>query len=61
MLACIYPKTVHANSAILHFSKKNHTDDLIFAKRTEDAFRKYEREEFIEMDFNVFLKETKEW
>ena len=36
---------------------KNLADDLIFAKRTEDAFRKYERGEFIEMDFDDFLSD----
>ncbi len=40
---------------------KNLEDDLIFAKRTEDAFKRYERGEFIEMDFDEFLKEVKKW
>lgn len=34
---------------------KNLVDDLIFAKRTEDALKKYERGEFIEMDFDDFF------
>ncbi len=40
---------------------KNLTDDLIFAKRTEDALKKYENGEFTEMDFDDFLKEAKKW
>lgn len=35
--------------------------DLIFAKRTEEAFKRYEKGEFIEMDFDEFLKEVKKW
>ncbi len=40
---------------------KNLEEDLIFAKRTEDAFKRYEKGEFIEMDFDEFLKEVKKW
>ncbi len=40
---------------------KNLEEDLIFAKRTEAAFKKYEKGEFIEMDFDEFLKEAKKW
>ena len=40
---------------------KNLEEDLIFAKRTEDAFKKYEKGEFIEMDFDEFLKEAEKW
>lgn len=40
---------------------KNLEEDLIFAKRTEAAFKKYEKGEFIEMDFDEFLKEVKKW
>ncbi len=36
-------------------------DDIIFAKRTEDALRKYENKEFTEMDFDDFLKKAEEW
>ena len=40
---------------------KNIEEDLIFAKRTEEAYRRYEKGEFIEMDFDDFLKEAKKW
>ena len=36
-------------------------DDLIFAKRTEEAWKRYEKGEFISMDFNDFLQEVKKW
>lgn len=36
-------------------------EDLIFAKRTEEAFKRYEKGEFIEMDFDKFLKRLKKW
>lgn len=40
---------------------KNLEDDLKFAKRTEEAWKRYERGEFIEMDFDEFLKRVKKW
>ena len=40
---------------------KNIEEDLKFAKRTEEAWKRYEKGEFIEMDFNEFLKEAKRW
>ena len=40
---------------------KNIEEDLIFAKRTEEAYRRYEKGEFIEMDFDDFLKKAKKW
>lgn len=40
---------------------KNLEEDLIFAKRTEEAFKRYEKGEFIEMDFDDFLKDVKKW
>ena len=40
---------------------KNIKDDLIFAQRTEKAWKSYERGEFIEMNFYDFLKEIKKW
>ena len=40
---------------------KNMEEDIIFAKRTEDALKKYERGAFKEMDFEDFLKEAKKW
>ena len=40
---------------------KNLEEDLIFAKRTEEAFKRYEKGEFIEMDCDDFLKHVKKW
>lgn len=40
---------------------KNLEEDLIFAKRTEEALKRYEKGEFIEMDFDDFLKDAKKW
>lgn len=36
---------------------KNLEEDLEFARRTEEAWKRYERGEFIEMDFDDFIKE----
>ena len=36
-------------------------EDIEFAKRTEQAWKEYERGEFIEMEYNEFLKKLKEW
>ncbi len=41
--------------------EKNVEDDLIFAKRTEEAWKRYEKGEFKEMDFDDFMKEVKKW
>ena len=35
--------------------------DLEFARRTEEAWKRYDKGEFIEMDFDEFLKEAKKW
>lgn len=40
---------------------KNIEEDLEFAKRTEKAWKSYERGEFKEMDFDDFIKEMKKW
>ena len=40
---------------------KNLEEDLEFAKRTEEAWKKYEKGEFKTMDFNDFLEEIKKW
>ena len=52
------------NQLILKTAKdfdKNLKEDLIFAKRTEEAWKRYERGEFKEMDFDDFLKAVKKW
>ena len=36
-------------------------EDLEFARRTEEAWKRYEKGEFIEMDFDDFLEEVKKW
>ena len=36
-------------------------DDLIFARRTEEAFKRYEKGKFTEMDFDEFMEEAKTW
>jgi AbrB family looped-hinge helix DNA binding protein len=40
---------------------KNLEEDLAFAKKTEAALKKYEAGEFLEMDFEDFLKDVKKW
>jgi len=40
---------------------KNLKEDLEFAKRTEQAWKRYEKGEFISMDAEDFLKEIKKW
>lgn len=37
------------------------TEDLEFAKRTEEAWKKYDKGEFKEMDFDDFIAEMKKW
>ncbi|MEK6873309.1 MAG: AbrB/MazE/SpoVT family DNA-binding domain-containing protein [Nanoarchaeota archaeon] len=36
-------------------------EDLEFAKRTEEAYKRIEAGEGITMDFNDFIKEMKKW
>jgi len=40
---------------------KNIEEDLEFARRTEKAWKKYEKGEFIEMEFDEFLDKVKKW
>ncbi len=40
---------------------KNIAEDLEFAKRTEEAWKKYDKGEFISMDSKDFLKELERW
>ncbi len=40
---------------------KNLKDDLIFAKRTEAAWKRYEKGEFKTMSAEDFLKELEKW
>ena len=36
-------------------------EDLIFAKRTEKAWKRYEKGKFKSMDFDDFIAEMKKW
>ncbi len=36
-------------------------EDLEFARRTEEAYKRHEEGDFIEMDSEEFLKEIKKW
>jgi AbrB family looped-hinge helix DNA binding protein len=36
-------------------------EDLIFAKRTEVAWKRYEQGKFKKMEFDDFIKEVKKW
>lgn len=40
---------------------KNFEEDLEFAKRTEEAFQKYKKGEFKEMNSEDFLKALEKW
>jgi len=36
-------------------------EDLEFARRTEEAFQRHEKGDFIRMDFDEFVAEMKRW
>ena len=36
-------------------------EDLIFSKRTEDAYKRYEKGEFKTVSYEDFLEEIKKW
>jgi len=36
-------------------------EDLIFAKRTGEAFKRYQNGKFLEMDFDEFMEEASKW
>jgi hypothetical protein len=40
---------------------KKRKEDLIFAKRTEEAYRRHERGEFSSSSAEDFIKEMKKW
>lgn len=40
---------------------KNIEEDLEFARRTEEAYQRHERGEFISMEAGEFLKKLKKW
>ena len=40
---------------------KNIEEDLEFARRTEEAWKSYEKGEFKEMEFDTFIEEMKKW
>ena len=41
--------------------EKNLEEDLEFAKRTEEAWKRYEKGEFISLPKDKFLEELKKW
>jgi AbrB family looped-hinge helix DNA binding protein len=40
---------------------ENLKEDLEFAKRTEEAYKRIEKGEFISMEFDEFINEMKKW
>lgn len=40
---------------------KNLEEDLEFARRTEEAYKRIEAGEYIRMDFDDFINEMKKW
>lgn len=40
---------------------KNIEEDLEFARRTEDAYKRHEEGNFVELDSKDFLKEVDKW
>jgi len=40
---------------------KNLKEDLEFAKRTEESYKRHEKGEFLKMDFDEFIQEMKKW
>ena len=40
---------------------KNIEEDLEFAQRTEEAYKRYEKGEFKSMDFDEFITKMKQW
>ena len=40
---------------------KNLAEDLEFARRTEDAYKEYDKGNFKSMDMDDFVKEMKKW
>ena len=36
-------------------------EDFEFARRTEEAYKRHERGEFIQIDFDEFIEEMKKW
>jgi len=41
--------------------KTKNKEDLEFARRTEEAYQRHDRGEFIRMNYEDFLKELKKW
>lgn len=41
--------------------EKNLKEDLEFARRTEEAWKKYEKGEFTSSSYDEFLEELKKW
>ncbi len=56
---------IRNNNQIILKKEKDFSDsleeDLEFARRTEEAYKRHERGEFIQMDFDEFIEEMKKW
>lgn len=56
---------IRNNNQIILKKEKDFSDkleeDLEFARRTEEAYKRHERGEFISMDSEDFLKEIEKW
>jgi len=55
----IYKKLENLEAFMKKFEQ--FAEDLEFAKRTEEAYRRHEEGDFIEMESEKFLKELKKW
>jgi hypothetical protein len=42
-------------------TEKNFEEDLEFARRTREAWKRYDEGKFIEMEFDEFMKKIKKW
>lgn len=58
-LESIYKKLENLEMFMKKFEQ--FAEDLEFARQTEEAYRRHEEGDFIEMDSEKFLKELKKW
>jgi len=45
----------------VEYFEENLEEDLEFAKKTEEAWKKYDKGEFVEMEFDEFIEDMKKW
>lgn len=55
----IYKKLENLETFMKKFER--FAEDMEFARRTEEAYRRHEEGDFIEMDSEKFLKELEKW